>query len=74
MSRLRSSETIHLRRETQHRLHRLVLAVALPRLTARTAATIEPTTQEPINKVRALNNRSPSNTTVLSSIRWFLRL
>jgi hypothetical protein len=69
MSRLRSSETIYLRHETQHRLHPLVLTAALPRVTAHRAATIEPTIQEPINRVRALNSRSPSNSTTLCSIR-----
>jgi hypothetical protein len=69
MSRLRSSETIHLKHETQHRLHPLVLTAALPRATAHRAATIEPTIQEPINKVRALNSRSPSNSIALCSIR-----
>src|SRR4029077_17254893 len=38
-------------------------------MTGRRAATIEPTIQKPISRVRALNNRSPSNSIALSSIR-----
>jgi hypothetical protein len=49
-------------------LHHFLVATALP-LTARRAAAIEPTIQEPISKVRTLKTKSPSNSTVLSSIR-----
>jgi hypothetical protein len=64
----------HFSRVTEGLLHLLVLTAMLPRLTARRAATIEPTIQEPITKVRALKNRPPSNSTVLSSMRTSLRL
>ena len=43
--------------------------VALPRLTAHRAATIEPTIKELIIKVRAHKNRSQSNSRTLSSMR-----
>jgi hypothetical protein len=41
----------------------------LARLTARKAATIEPTVQEPMIKVTALKSRPHSNSTVLVSMR-----
>ncbi len=50
-------------------LHFFVLTEALPRLTARKAATIEPTIQAPISAVTALNDNAPNNSTILSSIR-----
>ena len=50
-------------------LHFFVLTEALPRLTARKAATIEPTIQVPISAVTALNDNAPNNSTILSSIR-----
>ena len=65
---LRSSEAVHLSHETEDLLHLLVPTVWLPRPTARRAATIEPTMQEPISKARALKNRPPSNSTLLFSI------
>ena len=40
---------------------------------ARMAATTEPTIEEPISKIRALNNRPPSKSTMLSNIRRVLR-
>jgi hypothetical protein len=43
--------------------------VALPRLTARRAATIEPTIEKPSSKSTPSENRPPSNSTVLASIR-----
>src|ERR1700719_1352050 len=72
MSLLRPSETIRWGMKTRQRFHLLIFAVALPRLTARRAATIEPTIQEPISKVTALNNTSPSNSTALSICRPLL--
>jgi hypothetical protein len=62
----------HFKDETEDFLHLLVFTVALPWLTARRAATIEPTMQEPISKIKALKNRPPSNSTTLSSIRTSL--
>src|SRR5258708_38757399 len=62
---LRSSEAVHLSHETEDLLHLLVSTARLPRPTARRAATIEPTMQEPISKARALKNRPPSNSTRL---------
>lgn len=46
--------------------------VELPRQTARRAATIEPTMQNPITNVRVVRNKTPSNPTVLSSISHVL--
>ena len=60
--------------ETEDLLYSLVFTVALPWPTARSAATIEPTIQEPISKVRALNNRPASNSTTLPNIRISLGL
>jgi len=64
----------HFSHETGGLLHLLVVTAVLPRLTDRRAATIEPTMQEPITKVRALKNKPPNNSTVLSSMRTSLRL
>jgi hypothetical protein len=52
----------------------LVVTVALPRLTARRAATIEPTIQKLISKGRAIKHKPPSNSTVLSSMHATFRL
>ena len=43
--------------------------VAVPRLTASKAATIEPRIQTDVNKIIAIKNKPSSNSTVLSSIR-----
>jgi hypothetical protein len=48
--------------------------VAVPRLTARKAATTEPTIQKAISKITAIKNRPFSMATVLSSIRTSLCL
>jgi hypothetical protein len=61
--------TGHLNHQTEGRLHFFVLIVALPRLTARKAATIEPTIQVPISAVRAVKDSAPNNSTILSSVR-----
>jgi hypothetical protein len=45
--------------ETEDLLYFLVFTVALPWPTARSAATIEPTIQEAVSKIRALKNRAP---------------
>jgi hypothetical protein len=55
-------------------LEGLMLTVARLRLTARRAATVEPTIQKPISKSRALTNKPPSNSTVLSSMHASFRL
>jgi hypothetical protein len=60
--------------KTEDLLHLPVLTVELPWLTARSAATIEPTIQELIIKVRAIKNTPTSNSPMLSSIRTSLRL
>jgi hypothetical protein len=52
----------------------LEVTVVLPRMTAHKAATIEPTTQEPIRKVRAAKNRLPSKSIALSSIHRSFQL
>jgi hypothetical protein len=61
-----------LSQETGELLHFFVLMVALPRLTARKAATIEPTIQVPISAVRALKDSAPNNPIILSNIRTTL--
>ena len=43
--------------------------VAVPRPTARKAATIEPRIQTAVNKIIAIKNKPSSKSTVLSSIR-----
>ncbi len=66
--RLPSSESVT-SGETEQLLHFRVLPIALPRLTARRAATIEPMMQKLIRKASALKHRSPSHSSALSSMR-----
>ncbi|MGA7927950.1 MAG: hypothetical protein WCA20_18420 [Candidatus Sulfotelmatobacter sp.] len=72
ISWLRSSQTVT--SATKPKTFPFVLTVALARLTALRAATIEPTIQKLTSKGRALKPRPPNNSTVLSSMRISLRL
>lgn len=72
-NKLRSRTETVISGETENLPHLLALAVALARLTALRAATIEPTTQKLISKIRAPKHKPPINSTVLSSMRTSLR-